>query len=121
VFNSGATENTKGRTLPIYGDMREWLLARQAKWAAKFTACPFLLARRGRRITEFGKAWVSSWECAGLTGLVFHDLRHSAVRNMRRAGIPENVAMQITGHKANSIFDRYSIVGGHNLGHSQNQ
>src|SRR5690348_5381909 len=70
---------------------------------------------KGRRIESFRKEWQRACRAAKLEGLLVHDLRRSAVRNMERGGIARSVAMKITGHKTESVYRRYAIVSDSDL------
>ena len=102
----------RGRALPLSPPLRE-LLARRL--ALRRLDTPLVFHRAGNPIKGFRKAWATAAKKAGLPGKLFHDLRRTAIRNMIRAGVPERVAMEISGHKTRSVFDRYNIVSEEDL------
>ena len=59
---------------------------------------------------DFSETWELLVSEAGVPGLLFHDLRRSAVRNMVRRGVPQKIAREISGHKTDAVFSRYNIV-----------
>jgi len=122
-LDAGTTKNGDARTFPMTNDLRTVLEAQHAqhlllKKAGQIEPWVFFrLVAQGRGgdkqptpITSFGKAWKTACRAAGCPGRLPHDLRRTAVRNLVRAGIPERVAMQLTGHKTRSVFERYNIV-----------
>jgi integrase len=101
------TKAKQARVAPLYGELRGWL---DMAYAAREKDCPFIVSWKGAGISEVKTAWNKARQRAKVPGLLVHDLRRTAVRNMIRAGIPEKQAMRISGHKTRSMFDRYDIT-----------
>jgi len=55
-------------------------------------------------------AWKRACKRAGLVGRLVHDLRRSAARDFRRAGVSEGEIMRLCGWETRSMFDRYNII-----------
>jgi integrase len=108
------SKNDEGRTLPIIPLFAHVL---ERRWQERAIGCSRVFHLRGMSIgVSWREAFESAAEAAGYPaglandGLIPHDMRRSAVRNMVRAGVPETVAMTISGHRSRNIFSRYNIT-----------
>jgi len=118
-LDPGTTKNGEGRVVKVTSELRAMLDAQVARVREierkAERVIPWLFphlegALEGQRISDSRKAWESACRAAGLPGLLIHDLRRSAVRNMEQAGVPRSVAMKLTGHKTENVYRRYAIV-----------
>jgi integrase len=102
------SKSKKPRPLPLTGTLMD-IIERRIK--VRRLDCPFVFHRTGRQIKSFRRAFKAAAEAASLAGLLPHDLRRSAVRNFRRAGLSEHEGMALSGHATDSVYRRYDIIG----------
>ncbi len=70
---------------------------------------------KGKDLKSFRRAWASACSLAGISDFTFHDLRHTAATNFRKAGVRVEKVMRILGHKSVAAFLRYQNVGSDEL------
>jgi len=106
----GTTKNKQPRMIFLSGELLDMMQRQREMRDLLYPACPWVFFHGGRQIKSFRRSWHTACRKAGLEGKILHDFRRSAIRNMVRAGIPERVAMDLSGHKTRSVFERYNIV-----------
>lgn len=117
-LDPGATKNGEGRVFPITRELLELLEKSQTKNKLQ----PYVFIIRGAQVGQFRKTWKTACHKAGLPCVVtkegkvlkslrlFHDLRRSAVQAFIQAGMPDKLAMTLSGHKTHSTINRYNII-----------
>jgi integrase len=96
-------KNSQPHTLPIDDELLPMLVKLSRKNGPVFNTL------------NLRKEWEKARIAAGFSATVLHDFRRSAVRNMRKAGVSESVAMKVSGHKTAAIFRRYDIISDDDL------
>ena len=130
-LETGETKNDDARTVYLDDELKDTIIQQWENRKKSKTLTPYVFpSSDGKgKIVNFRKSWntacrkaglgygykvakeyVLKWESKLSPGPILHDFRRTAVRNMVRSGIPERVAMMISGHKTRSVFDRYNIV-----------
>src|SRR5438874_12043813 len=129
------TKNAQGRVFPFAAwPALRTLLERQRALTRRVErrlgqVVSHVFHRWDKAIRDFHKTWDAAIERAayrgdgplrqlvrpGLLGRLVHDLRRTAVRRLERCGVSRSVAMQLTGHKTESVYRRYAIVAEQDL------
>jgi integrase len=114
-LDPGESKNGKARNFPFTPELRTALEA-QREYVRRIemqtgAIIPWVFVHPdGSIIKSFRYAWKKACASAAVPGRLVHDLRRTAVRNLERAGVSRSAAMEMTGHKTETVFRRYAIV-----------
>ncbi len=103
-----AAEDTKtndARLVPLTDDLTTRL---KDLYKVRYLNEPHVFLVNGKSVQSIKTTFHAACRRAGIHGFHFHDFRHTAVTNMRRAGIDHLTIMRITGHKTLEVFKRYN-------------
>jgi len=112
----GDTKDREARIIPI-GDELYSILEDQSKVVPKEPEETHVFLYKGKPIRDIRTGLKDACKGAGIAygrfkdgGFVFHDLRHTFVTNMRKAGMHDGVTMGITGHSTEEMRKRYDRI-----------
>jgi integrase len=101
------TKTKTARQVPVTPDVRV-TLQQLAKARRLTTRHVFTYA--GRPLQRVTRSFKGALRDAGIEDFRFHDLRHCASTNLRRAGVDTATAMKIVGHKSEKMWRRYNAI-----------
>jgi len=112
------SKNDDPQSVPLQGELLEVI---ERRWKARYYrtregvvgVSEYVFHRDGKPIPQptFNHQFREARKNAGISsGRIFHDLRRTAARNMVRGGVPQSVAMRVTGHRSDTMFRRYDIT-----------
>jgi integrase len=104
------TKTQEGRIIPLTKELTQMLQKFTIYLTVNGQRVPQVFTYGGKPIGSIRRAFETACQRAGITGAVFHDLRHTFVTNMRRAGVDYFRIMAITGHRTMEVFKRYHTI-----------
>jgi integrase len=99
------TKTDEARFVPLTVDLTALL---KELYKVRYLHEPHVFLVNGKSVSSIKTAFNAACRRAKIEGFRFHDFRHTAVTNMRRAGIDHLTIMRITGHKTLEVFKRYN-------------
>ena len=119
-LDPGTTKNDDGRVVYLTPELKTLLAAQLERVRALEKQLGRIIPslfphlggkkRAGTPRTAFYKVWRAACRKAGVPGMLMHDFRRTAVRNMERTGVSRSVATKLTGHRTEAVYRRYAIV-----------
>ena len=106
-LDAGSTKNKDGRLFPWTAELTAIIARRRA---VRSEGIPWVFHYDGRPLRWHYGAWRGACRRAGLEGRHYHDFRRTAVRRLERAGVPRSVAMRLTGHRTENVYQRYAVT-----------
>ena len=109
------TKSHTARQIPMTPDVKVTL---QQLARARSLATRHVFLYQGKPLQGFRSAFATALEEAGVVGFRFHDMRHCAATNLRRAGVDTTTAMQLIGHTSPQMWKRYNHIREADLAHA---